>query len=58
VLVFLTLSFIGTRSPSPAATVIAQICALIYFMFFLGMPFWTRLGKFKTPPERVQYTPH
>jgi len=58
VLVFMTLSFIGTRPPSPAATLIAQICALVYFGFFLGMPFWTRRGKFKTPPERVQYKPH
>src|ERR1700754_3607644 len=58
VLAFLTLAFLGTKPPSPAATLIAQICALIYFAFFLGMPFWTRLGKFKQPPERVRFKPH
>ena len=58
VLAFLTLGFLGTKPPSPAATLIAQICALIYFAFFLGMPFWTRLGTFKQPPERVRFKPH
>jgi ubiquinol-cytochrome c reductase cytochrome b subunit len=58
VLVFFTLAFLGTRPPSPGATVIAQICTMLYFAFFLGMPFWTKRGTFKTPPERVQYTPH
>jgi ubiquinol-cytochrome c reductase cytochrome b subunit len=58
VLVFLTLAFLGTKPPSPAATLIAQICALVYFAFFLGMPFWTRLGTFKQPPERVRFKPH
>jgi ubiquinol-cytochrome c reductase cytochrome b subunit len=58
VLAFLTLAVLGTKPPSPAATLIAQICALVYFAFFLGMPFWTRLGTFKQPPERVQFKPH
>jgi ubiquinol-cytochrome c reductase cytochrome b subunit len=58
VLAFLTLAFLGTKPPSPAATLIAQICALVYFAFFLGMPFWTPLGKFKQPPERVRFKPH
>jgi ubiquinol-cytochrome c reductase cytochrome b subunit len=58
VLAFLTLAFLGTKPPSPVATLIAQICALIYFAFFLGMPFWTRLGTFKQPPERVRFKPH
>jgi ubiquinol-cytochrome c reductase cytochrome b subunit len=58
VVVFLMLAFLGTRPPSPAATLLAQICALAYFAFFLGMPFWTRLGTFKRPPERVRYKPH
>ncbi|MBW8835676.1 MAG: cytochrome bc complex cytochrome b subunit [Burkholderia sp.] len=58
VLAFLTLAFLGTKPPSPVATLIAQVCALIYFAFFLGMPFWTRLGTFGQPPERVRYKPH
>jgi ubiquinol-cytochrome c reductase cytochrome b subunit len=58
VFAFLMLGYLGTRPPSPAATLIAQICALIYFAFFLGMPFWTPRGRFRQPPERVRFKPH
>lgn len=60
VLAFLTLAFLGTQppSPSPARTLIAQGCALIYFAFFLGMPLWTPLGRFKQPSERITFRPH
>jgi len=58
VLAFLTLGFLGTKPPSPVSTLIAQVCALIYFAFFLGMPVWTRLGTFRQPPERVRFKPH
>lgn len=55
---FLTLAFLGTKPPSPVATVIAQACTLVYFVFFLGMPFWSRIGKFRQPPERVTFKPN
>jgi ubiquinol-cytochrome c reductase cytochrome b subunit len=58
VFAFLVLGYLGTKPPSPASTLIAQICALIYFAFFLGMPFWTTRGRFKQPPDRVRYKPH
>jgi len=35
------------------ATVVAQICTVIYFLFFLTMPVLSRLDKTKTVPERV-----
>src|ERR1700712_4255116 len=58
VFAFLVLGYLGTKPPSPAGTLIAQICALIYFGFFLGMPFWTTRGRFKQPPDRVRFKPH
>jgi ubiquinol-cytochrome c reductase cytochrome b subunit len=58
VFAFLVLGYLGTKPPSPASTLIAQICAVIYFAFFLGMPFWTPLGRFKEPPDRVRFKPH
>ena len=58
VLVFLTLAFLGTKPPTPAGTLIAQIGTLIYFGFFWAMPFWTRLGTFKPVPDRVTFTHH
>jgi len=32
---------------------VAQICTVIYFLFFLTMPVLSRLDKTKTVPERV-----
>jgi ubiquinol-cytochrome c reductase cytochrome b subunit len=58
VIVFLTLAFLGTKPPTPAGTLIAQIGTLLYFGFFWGMPFWTRLGTFKPVPDRVTFKPH
>jgi ubiquinol-cytochrome c reductase cytochrome b subunit len=58
VIVFLTLAFLGTKPPTPTGTLIAQIGTLLYFGFFWGMPFWTRLGTFKPVPDRVTFKPH
>ncbi len=58
VLAFLILALLGTQPPSPGKTLVAQVCALIYFAFFLGMPLWTPLGYFKAPPERVRFKAH
>jgi ubiquinol-cytochrome c reductase cytochrome b subunit len=30
----------------------------LYFAFFLLMPWWSRMGEFKTPPDRVTFHPH
>jgi ubiquinol-cytochrome c reductase cytochrome b subunit len=35
-----------------------MIFSLIYFGFFWLMPWWTQLGQFKQPPERVNFTAH
>ena len=34
-------------------TLLAQICSVIYFAFFLLMPIWTSMEKTKPVPERV-----
>lgn len=36
----------------------SQIGTLFYFGFFLLMPWWSRLGDFKTVPNRVVFQPH
>lgn len=53
VVAFILLGILGVKPPTPARTALAQICTLYYFVFFLGMPFWTKLDNYKTPPERV-----
>ncbi len=53
VLSFLILGYLGSVEPSTVRTLIARICALIYFSFFVLMPIYTIYGKTKPLPERV-----
>ena len=52
-IVFVTLTYLGTKSTTEGRTLVAQICTLLYFSFFLLMPFYTRWEKTKPVPERV-----
>ena len=58
---FLILGFLGTKPPEytffgfiPGAPV-AQLMTLYYFMFFLTMPWWSKIDKCKPVPERVTF---
>ncbi|PJE78535.1 cytochrome b [invertebrate metagenome] len=53
VVVFVTLTWLGTQPATELYTLVAQCCTLIYFAFFLLMPFYTRWEKTKPVPERV-----
>jgi ubiquinol-cytochrome c reductase cytochrome b subunit len=55
---FFVLGYLGMNSPTPARTMVAQICTVIYFAFFALMPWFTSIGKTKPVPERVTFTPH
>ncbi|MFT4822350.1 MAG: ubiquinol-cytochrome c reductase cytochrome b subunit [Halioglobus sp.] len=50
---FLILGVLGVKSPTPERTLLAQICSILYFGFFLLMPFWTSMEKTKPVPDRV-----
>ena len=50
---FLILGYLGTLAPTDGRTLVSQICTVIYFAFFLGMPWWSRMGEFKPVPARV-----
>ena len=50
---FIILGVLGVKSPTPARTLLAQICTVIYFAFFLLMPIWTSIEKTKPVPDRV-----
>ena len=50
---FFILGVLGTQSVSPAKTLLAQIMTLVYFAFFIAMPWYTRKEKTAQPPERV-----
>ncbi len=59
IIAFFILGFLGTKPPSYAffgtipGAPIAQILSAYYFLFFLTMPFWSRIDKCKPEPERV-----
>lgn len=51
---FVILGYLGVKSPTPGRTALAQICTVIYFAYFLAMPYWTTREKCRPEPERVQ----
>jgi ubiquinol-cytochrome c reductase cytochrome b subunit len=51
---FVILGYLGVKSPTPGRTYLAQICTILYFAYFIGMPFWTRREKTLPEPARVQ----
>ena len=53
VVTFVVLAWLGMQSSTPTKTLLAQIFTVIYFAFFLLMPFYTRMEKTKPVPERV-----
>jgi ubiquinol-cytochrome c reductase cytochrome b subunit len=55
VLAFVTLGYLGLQAPSFISEKISQICTLVYFAFFLSMPVWSRMGRFKPVPTRVNF---
>ncbi|HET8869057.1 MAG TPA: cytochrome bc complex cytochrome b subunit [Aquabacterium sp.] len=55
---FVILGYLGVQPPSPVGEKVSQVGTLIYFGFFLLMPWWSRVGSFKQVPERVTFKPH
>jgi ubiquinol-cytochrome c reductase cytochrome b subunit len=55
---FLALGYLGSQPPSPAGNYISQLGTLVYFGFFLLMPWWSRMGVFKPVPDRVTFNAH
>ena len=49
---FIILGVLGVKNPTPERTLLAQICTVIYFGFFLAMPIWTSMEKVKPEPDR------
>ncbi|MFZ1180480.1 MAG: cytochrome bc complex cytochrome b subunit [Herbaspirillum sp.] len=69
---FLTLGYLGVKPPgvwgslhvgehiilTDISQTVSQVCAFIYFGFFLLMPWWSAAGRFSQVPERVTCYPH
>ena len=50
----LVLGWLGTKSPTPLYTLLAQIFTVIYFAFFILMPWYSKIDKTKPEPTRVK----
>ena len=50
---FVVLGWLGMQASTPTKTLLAQIFTALYFLFFLLMPWYSKIDKTKPVPERV-----
>ncbi len=50
---FIILGILGVLPPTAERTLLAQVCSVIYFAFFLLMPIYSSIDSTKPVPERV-----
>ena len=50
---FVILGYLGVVPSTAGRTLVAQILTALYFLYFILMPFYTRMEKTKPVPERV-----
>lgn len=50
---FIVLGYLGLLPPTPFRTILAQVMTVVYFAFFILMPWYTRYEKTLPVPERV-----
>jgi len=55
---FVALGYLGLQPAEGLYVVLARIFTVIYFLFFLLMPFYTKLDPVRPVPERVVYHAH
>jgi ubiquinol-cytochrome c reductase cytochrome b subunit len=55
---FVALGYLGLQPVSPAYTMAARFFAVVYFAFFLLMPWYSSIDKTKPVPTRVTYHAH
>lgn len=53
VISFVGLGYVGTKEPTPTLTLIARVLSVMYFAFFILMPWYTTIDKTKPVPERI-----
>lgn len=51
---FLILGYVGARPPEGIYKAAAQLCTVLYFAFFLLMPWYTTYDRTRPEPERVR----
>jgi ubiquinol-cytochrome c reductase cytochrome b subunit len=53
VLSFIALAVCGLKPPAGIYPNLAKVCTILYFAFFILMPWYTKLDRVKPVPERV-----
>lgn len=51
---FIVLGYLGTQPVNEIRTLVAQISTVIYFLFFILMPWYTKIDRTKPVPDRVR----
>jgi ubiquinol-cytochrome c reductase cytochrome b subunit len=52
---FVMLGWLGLQPATATYTLLARVFTVLYFLFFLAMPFYSKFDKTKTPPDRISY---
>jgi len=55
VISFLGLGWLGLLPATPTYTLIARVLSIVYFAFFILMPWYTKIDKTKPEPDRVTF---
>ena len=55
---FLVLMYLGLQPAEGLYVVLARIFTIVYFLYFLAMPFYTKLDRNRPVPERLTYHAH
>jgi ubiquinol-cytochrome c reductase cytochrome b subunit len=58
VVAFVALGYLGLQPATTTYTLMSQIFTVLYFLFFLLMPWYSRMDRVKPVPERVTYHAH
>ncbi|WP_312267310.1 cytochrome bc complex cytochrome b subunit [Neisseria sp.] len=53
IIAFIGLGILGALPATDVRTIFARVFSIIYFAFFLGMPFYTKMDKDRAVPARV-----
>jgi ubiquinol-cytochrome c reductase cytochrome b subunit len=55
---FLALGYLGLKPPTPLYTNLARFFTVVYFAFFLLMPWYSKIDRTRPVPTRVTYDAH
>ena len=55
VVAFVALGYLGLQPSTDLYTALARLFTGIYFLFFILMPWWSKMDSTKPVPERVVY---